>query len=88
MKSPITRGKPIQLDDGIYSPLQVMHSAAGYYIGRIFTDKNGMEVPGSRETHYYPTREAAENALLSGNFKFRDCWENERLYNEAKEKKP
>jgi hypothetical protein len=48
-------------------PLQVLQSAAGYYIGT--ADASG---PVSREsTRYWNTRSDAENALLSGGWKQR-----------------
>lgn len=44
-------------------PLQVLQSHAGFYIGT-FSDEEG---PMSRESEeYYPTREAAVEALASG----------------------
>jgi hypothetical protein len=45
-----------------YSDLQVMKSAAGYYIGTVYNGPDGPE-PGSRDTGYYQKREMAEVAL-------------------------
>lgn len=66
--------KPSQHADE-YSELKVMHSNAGYYIGR--EDETGM--PYSKESCYYPTHKAAEKALTNG-FKVRDCAENNFAY--------
>lgn len=48
--------------------LQVLQSGAGYYIGT-FCNKCG---PYSRESHYYPTREAAEKALKANEVHWRE----------------
>jgi hypothetical protein len=46
-----------------YSALQVMKSAAGYYVGTTYTDEDGFQGPGSRDSGYFPTKEAAERFL-------------------------
>ena len=46
-----------------YSDLQVMESAAGYYVGTIFTDEHGFEGPGSRDSEYFTTKEKAQRVL-------------------------
>ena len=46
-----------------YSDLQVMKSAAGYYIGTIHHSPDGYDEPGSRDTGYYPTFDAAAEGL-------------------------
>ncbi len=56
------------ITDGAYSDVKVMRSAAGYYIGTSFThnetsDCAGLTEPGSRESEYFGTREAAQSAL-------------------------
>ncbi|MDR2788127.1 MAG: hypothetical protein LBD06_07180 [Candidatus Accumulibacter sp.] len=43
-------------------PLEVLESAAGFYIGT-FHPKEG---PFSRESEYFPTEEAAREALENG----------------------
>lgn len=49
-------------------PLQVLHSAAGYYIGT--ADEDG---PFSREcVEYWPTEREAQEALRSGDWTQRD----------------
>lgn len=58
-----------------YSELKVMHSNAGYYIGR--EDEFG--APYSRESGYY-TFDEAKTALIEG-FEVRDCAENNHAYN-------
>jgi hypothetical protein len=45
-----------------YSDLQVLKSAAGYYVGTIYSDGQYGE-PGSRDTDYFPTKKAANVAL-------------------------
>ena len=57
------------------SELRVLHSNAGYYIGRIDT-KLG---PYSRESGYYSSYKEAETALNT-NFKVRNCGENNFAY--------
>jgi hypothetical protein len=49
-------------DKGNYSPLQVLRSPAGYYIGTLYTE-HGFTEPGSRDSDYFPTRQAAEKHL-------------------------
>lgn len=46
-----------------YSELQVLQSAAGYYIGTIHTAPDGFQEPGSRDSYYFPTKEEAQEAL-------------------------
>lgn len=48
---------------GVELPLQVLQSAAGFYLGT----SDPQEGPFSRESDcYWPTREAAQAALASG----------------------
>lgn len=46
-------------DQDNYSDLQVMQSNAGFYVGSEYKDGT----PGTRDSGYYPTREAAEQTL-------------------------
>jgi hypothetical protein len=49
-----------------YTDLQVLRSAAGYYVGTLYRDPefDGHEVPGSRDTfEYYGTAEEAGEVL-------------------------
>jgi hypothetical protein len=47
-----------------YSDLQVLRSNAGWYIGTVYTDPtDGFKEPGSRDSDYFPTREAAQLEL-------------------------
>lgn len=68
---PRTLGAPIgklASESGVRLPLQVLQSAAGYYLGT-FTD----EGPYTRESaEYWPTREVAEARMTSGNWTQRD----------------
>lgn len=54
-------------DQGFYGPYMVLCSAAGYYVGTQYhVVKNGVELyrePGSRESDYFRTKEAAEAYL-------------------------
>ena len=62
------------------SDLKVMHTPAGYYIGRTYFDLEcGTDFPYSRESGYM-TEADAQAALASGNFAVRDCIENNALY--------
>lgn len=77
------------LSEGTFkvSLLHVMQSNAGFYIGRFCTETDegsddymgGMEEPYSRESGYYPTWIAANDAMQAG-FPVRDCIENNRMY--------
>jgi hypothetical protein len=65
------------------SEMQVMRSAAGYYLGRAAWDEeHGFAEPGSRESGYFATRAEAERELKSWNvgLEQRDCIENEWAY--------
>lgn len=61
-------------EEGSYSDIKVMKSAAGYYIGTEFlhgdaSDFCGMVEPGSRESvEYFDTYESAADALRTGNW--------------------
>ena len=47
-----------------YSELQVMRSAAGFYLGTIYTDPEyGFQEPGSRDSDYFVHKEQASQAL-------------------------
>ncbi|WP_262421522.1 hypothetical protein [Paraburkholderia sp. UCT31] len=46
-------------DKGRYSPLKVMQSAAGYYVGTSYRNPLGFNEPGSRDSEYFPTHAAA-----------------------------
>lgn len=48
--------------------LEVLRSAAGWYIGRLCIDSDGCQQPYSRESGYYLTKEAAETALINDNY--------------------
>jgi hypothetical protein len=48
-----------------YSALQVMKSAAGYYVGTTYTDEDGFQGPGSRDSSYFPTEDAAARFLAT-----------------------
>jgi len=54
--------------------IEVLRSAAGYYIGQL--DKEGL--PYSRLSGYFRTYKEAEHAMKNG-FALRDCFENKKL---------
>lgn len=63
-----------------FSELQVLQSAAGYFIGRLYWDEEfSFWDMGSRESDYFPTQEAAHKALDAG-FEVRECPENMMAY--------
>lgn len=47
------------------SNLKVLKSAAGFYVGREFTDQEGTTMPYNRESEYFKTQVAAEKELES-----------------------
>lgn len=47
-----------------YSDLQVLKSAAGYYIGTVYDD-GGFKEPGSRDTNYFDKQSTAEKILAA-----------------------
>jgi hypothetical protein len=53
-------------DKGKYSELQVLQSGAGYYIGTIYHGED-FDEPGSRDSDYFPTAEAAAAYLAAIN---------------------
>jgi hypothetical protein len=63
--------------------LQVRRSAAGYYVGPecwVEDRHGGYPEPGSRESGYSASREAAQRDLDSGVFTERKAIENEHMY--------
>ena len=64
--------KIITLEDyNRYSTLQVLRSNAGFYIGTMYTHPEGWEEPGSRDSEYFPSSEAAEHALNTNTYEIR-----------------
>jgi hypothetical protein len=59
MKSPMVQSQHYIKDKGRYSEMQVLRSNAGYYVGTMFTTPEGWEEPGSRDSGYFRTEEAA-----------------------------
>ena len=52
------------LHAGQLTPLRVLQSAAGWYIGRLYWDADmGGWFPYSRDSDYYPTQAAAQADL-------------------------
>ena len=62
----------------MYGELTVMHSAAGFYLGRYYSDEDG-ESPGTRESDYYPSYDAVVEAVRNG-LLLRWCEENLMAY--------
>ena len=52
----------------MYSELMVLSSGAGYYIGRLYTEEEGFQVPGTRESGYFRTAEEAQEKLDNMSF--------------------
>lgn len=52
------------LERANYSDLQVLRSAAGYYIGTVHDD-GGWKEPGSRDTNYFDKQSTAEKVLAA-----------------------
>ena len=50
-------------DKDRYSELQVLQSGAGYYVGTLYNNPDGFVEPGSRDSGYFPTRQAAQDYL-------------------------
>ena len=79
-----------KIDDELSSPemkvskLMVMHSHAGYYVGRGCSEKVDPEEygtewlpqPYSRESGYYETEELAQKELDAQSYEVRHCIEN------------
>lgn len=64
MKSPMIDNADYIKNKRNYSDLQVCKSAAGYYIGTIFTDPDdGFQEPGSRDSGYFATEREAQIEL-------------------------
>jgi hypothetical protein len=63
MKSPMVENANYIKDQGQYSELKVLQSAAGYYIGTMYNNPEGFQEPGSRDSDYFPTKEKAEAFL-------------------------
>lgn len=63
MKSPMVTNLECITDKAGYSDLQVLKSGGGFYVGTLYTGPGGFEEPGSRDSHYFKTREEAERYL-------------------------
>lgn len=72
-----TEEYPYFVDGILWGAPCVMHSAAGYFIGRYCFD--GFQDIGARESGYYKTSQQASEALEKG-FPLRQCPENSRMY--------
>ena len=48
--------------------LQVMKSAAGYYVGRALEWEGGLIEPYERVSVYYRTKQACESALVNNDY--------------------
>jgi hypothetical protein len=63
MKSPMIENATYINDRERYSPLQVLRSGAGWYIGTMYHNSEGYDEPGSRDSGYFATREEAQEQL-------------------------
>ena len=61
-RSKIVDGMPPDPEPGHYSDLQVLRSAAGYYIGTLWHGKGHTE-PGTRDSGYFATEAEAQKVL-------------------------
>lgn len=62
MKSPLIANSGLIDDKENYSELQVLKSAAGFYIGTTY-DGDGFIEPGSRDSAYFRTHDEAQRFL-------------------------
>lgn len=62
MKSPQVALLGVE-DPENYSDMKVMKSGAGYYIGTTYSNPDGFEEPGSRDSVYFGNYGEAENLL-------------------------
>lgn len=71
----------LEVKDGYYGPIEVLKSAAGFYLGRKFYDREsgGIE-PGSRESGYFSDHAKADHQLNTKSWIPRVCIENEGMY--------
>lgn len=46
-----------------YSDLQVLQSPAGFYVGTIYTEDDGSQTPGSRDSGYFTDEQLAKDFL-------------------------
>ena len=65
MKSPMVTSAEYIKDSERYSDLQVLQSAAGFYVGTVYENPHGYSEPGSRDSDYFATREQAEAYLTT-----------------------
>ena len=68
MKSPMIRNLfPEELER--YSDLEVLESAAGFYVGTTYANPDGFTEPGSRDSGYFATADEAQDFLdhVAGN---------------------
>ncbi len=62
-------GEPVGFDGIATTDPQVLKSGAGYYIGQLYQDEQGMWAPYSRNSqHYWPNRDQATLALIDRNY--------------------
>ena len=79
----ISKDTPDEEREEGYSKLGVLHSPAGYYIGRMYwavEEYGSFWEPGSRESDYFKTSDDAQKLLDLGEFEVRECPENESSY--------
>ncbi len=65
MKSPMVESAEYLKDSERYSDLQVLQSAAGFYVGTVYENPDGFSEPGSRDSGYFATKEQAEAYLTA-----------------------
>lgn len=72
MKSVIVTTHMPREEQKKYTDIQVLQSAAGFYLGTLYEERDDKgnlicQEPGSRDSGYYPTRAAAEADLEAVN---------------------
>ena len=63
MRSPLVEEADYIPDPERYSDLQVLRSGAGYYVGTVYNHPEGYQEPGSRDSEYFPSHDAASKVL-------------------------
>jgi hypothetical protein len=64
MKSPMVSNADYISDKGNYTELQVLQSAAGYFVGTLYNDPEGWQDMGSRDSDYFATHAEAAAIIL------------------------
>jgi hypothetical protein len=63
VKSPMLMNTTFITDKNNYTDLQVLRSNAGYYIGTMYITEGDFEEPGTRDSSYFSSKQAADKFL-------------------------